>query len=303
MRLSRRVATTTGKGLSWPKLAPQLAAYGFLLPAILLFAAFAWYPSLLGFVIAFQKLDLINPPQWVGWDNFRQLLRDPTFARMWLNTLQYTGLSLLLSYPLSILLAVAISEMRHLGGFFRTMFYLPTMLPPIVTVLLWNWIYDPGPGLANTVLRFLHLPTSPWLQSGSTAMLSIVILTAWSSIGGTMIIYLAALQGIPGELYEAAEIDGASFWQRVFSITLPSIRFAMISLFILQVIWSMQIFTEPFVLTGGGPANATDTVMLVLYRYAFRYGDYGAAGALGLILLLVLASLSLLYFQFTRRYQ
>ena len=283
------------------RVARQVVAYSFLLPAILLFAVFAWYPSVLGFVIAFQKLDLINPPQWVGLANFRQLLRDPTFAKIWLNTFQYTGLSLLIGYPLSIILAIAINEMKQLGGYFRVMFYLPTMLPPIVTVLLWNWIYDPGPGLANTLLRSLNLPASQWLQSSDTAMLSIVLLNVWASVGGTMIIYLAALQGVPTALYEAAEIDGANVFQRLTNITLPSIRFAMIALFLLQIIWSMQIFTEPFVLTGGGPANSTDTVMLALYRYAFRYGDYGAAGALGLILLVVLASLSLLYFQFTRQ--
>jgi len=284
-------------------LARHLTAYSFLAPALVLFFLFAWYPAVLGFIIGFQRLDLVTPPQWVGLANFRQVVSDPLFARAWLNTVHYAGLSLLIGYPLPILLAVAINELRHARGYFQMMFYLPAMLPPIVIVFLWNWIYDPGAGLANTVLRALDLPAQPWLQSADTAMLSLVILTTWASVGGTMIIYLAALQGIPSEFYEAAELDGATPWGRLWHITLPSIRFVMLALFILQIIWSMQIFTEPFVLTGGGPANATTTVMLLLYRYAFAYGNYGAAGALGMMLFLVLVALSLLYFQFTRRFR
>ncbi|MDQ3397554.1 MAG: sugar ABC transporter permease, partial [Deinococcota bacterium] len=148
----------------------------------------------------------------------------------------------------------------------------------------------------------LDLPPQPWLQSPQTAMVSIVILTTWAGLGGGMLIYLAALQGISSDLYEAAELEGANPWQRLIHITFPSIRFVMLAMLILQFIGIMQIFTEPFVLTGGGPANATGTVALLLYRYAFNYGNYGAAGALGFMLFVVLVTLSLLYFRLTRRY-
>lgn len=284
------------------RLGRNLAAYAFLLPAIALFALFAWYPAVYGFVLGFLQVDLVNPPRWVGLANFEQVLTDPLFFRAWRNTLQYVGLALLIGFPAPLLLAVAISEMRHLGGYFRLMFYLPAMLPPIATLFLWRWIYDPGPGLANTFLQALGLPPQPWLQSPQTAMLSIVIITTWAGLGGAMLIYLAALQGVAGELYEAAELEGASPWQRFVHITLPSIRFVVLALLILQVIGTMQVFTEPFVLTDGGPVNATETVALLLYRYAFQYGNYGAAGALGLILFVALVALSLLYFRFTRRF-
>lgn len=280
----------------------HLTAYAFLLPAIVLFALFAWYPAVYGFVLGFQRVNLVDPPQWAGLANFRQVLADPLFFRAWRNTLQYVGLGLLIGFPTPLLLAVAINEMRHLGGYFRLMFYLPAMLPPIATLFLWRWIYDPGPGLANTVLQALNLPPQPWLQSPQTAMLSIVIITTWAGLGGSMLIYLAALQGVAGELYEAAELEGASPWQRLVHITLPSIRFVVLAMLILQFIGTMQVFTEPFVLTDGGPANATETVALLLYRYAFQYGNYGAAGALGLILFAVLVTLSLLYFRVTRRF-
>lgn len=286
----------------WRKLGRNLMAYVFLLPAILLFALFAWYPAVYGFILGFQRVDLVNPPEWVGTANFQQVLSDPLFFRAWRNTLQFVGLGLLIGFPTPLLLAVLINEMRHLGGYFRLLFYLPAMLPPIAVLYLWRWIYDPGPGLANTVLQALHLPPLPWLQSPQTAMLSIVIITTWSGLGGAMLIYLAALQGISGELYEAAELEGAGPWQRLVHITLPSIRFMILAMLILQFIGTMQLFTEPFVLTDGGPVNATETVALLLYRYAFQYGNYGAAGALGLILFVVLAILSFVYFLVTRRH-
>lgn len=286
----------------WRHLSHNLTAYAFLLPAILLFALFAWYPAVYGFVLGFQRVDLVNPPQWVGLANFQQVLSDPLFFRAWRNTFQYVGLGLLIGFPIPLLLAVVINEMRHLGGYFRLLFYLPAMLPPIAVIYLWRWIYDPGPGLANTVLQALNLPPQPWLQSPQTAILSIVIMTTWAGLGGAMLIYLAALQGISTDLYEAAELEGATPWHRMIYITIPSIRFVILAMLILQFIGTMQVFTEPFVLTGGGPANATETVALLLYRYAFQYGNYGAAGALGLILFVVLVVLSLLYFRVTRRY-
>lgn len=280
----------------------NVAAYLFLLPALLLFATFAWYPIARGFVIAFQHLDLRTPPRWVGLDNFRLVLADPLFGIAWRNTLQFAALGLLLGYLLPVALAIAVNEMRHGRAYFRLAFYLPVILPPMVTVLLWRWFYDPGPGLANTVLRAVGLPSQPWLQSPRTAMLSLVILSTWANAGGTMLIYLAALQGVPAHLYEAAEIDGAGLWRRLFHITLPQLRMVMLIMLVLQIIGTMQVFTEPFVMTDGGPVNATVTVLLLLYRYAFRYGNFGAASAIGLMLFVVLVAFSMLYLWLTRRY-
>jgi multiple sugar transport system permease protein len=280
----------------------QLAAYAFLAPAILIFALFAWYPILRGFVISFQRIDLLGAPRWVGFANFRLVLADPLFYTAWRNTLQFTLLALLLGYLVPIALAIAVNEMRHARSFFRLAFYLPVILPPMVAVLLWKWFYDPGPGLANSVLRALGLPAQQWLQSPETAMLSLVILSTWANAGGTMLLYLAALQGLPAQLYDAAEIDGASIWQRLRHITLPQLRPIMLILLVLQIIGTMQVFTEPFVMTDGGPVNATVTVLLLLYRYAFLFQNFGAAGALGLMLFVVLAAFSLLYLWLTRRF-
>lgn len=282
-------------------LADNLAAYLFLLPALLVFATFSWYPIARGFVTSFQRIDLRSAPEWVGLENFRLVLNDPLFFIAWRNTLQFAGLGLLLGYLLPVVLAVAVNEMRHGRGYFRLAFYLPVILPPMVAVILWKWMYDPGPGLANSALRLFGLPPQPWLQSPRTAMLSLVILSTWANAGGTMLLYLAALQGIPAHLYDAAEIDGANVWQRLRHITLPQLRIAMLILLILQIIGTMQVFTEPYVMTDGGPVNATLTVLVLLYRYAFRYGNFGAASALGLMLFAVLACFSLIYLWLTRR--
>jgi len=280
----------------------QLVALGFLLPALLLFLLFSWYPIVNGMVLSFQRVDLVRPAEWVGLANFRLLLDDPLFYRAWRNTGQFALYGLLLGYLVPFVLAVAINEARHLQSYFRLAFYLPVVLPPIVTVFLWQWIYDPGAGLANTALGWVGIGPQPWLQSPDTAMLSLVILATWGGAGATMLIYLAALQGIPSSLYDAAEVDGASLWRRFIDITLPQMRFIMLITLILQIIGTMQVFTEPFVLTDGGPANATLTVMLLLYRYAFQYGNYGAASALGLMLFGALVVLSLVYLWVTRRF-
>lgn len=283
-------------------LAHNLPAYLFLLPALVIFATFSWYPIVRGFIISFQRIDLINPPTWVGLRNFEFILSDPLFTTAWLNTLYFTLLGLLLGYMVPVIIAIAVNEMRHAQGYFRLAFYLPVILPPMVVVILWKWFYDPGPGLMNTVLRLMDLPPQPWLQSPRTAMFSLVLMSTWANFGGTMLLYLAALQGISAQLYEAAEIDGANLFQRLWHITLPQIRGVMLILLVLQIIGTMQVFTEPFVMTGGGPVNATLTVLLLLYRYAFEQGNFGAASALGLILFAVLAFFSMIYLWLTRRF-
>jgi multiple sugar transport system permease protein len=295
IQLATRRKHTAGR-----KLGEQLVAYAFLLPALLLFALFVWWPIGRGFVLSFQRVDLVTGVEWVGLANFRFVLADPLFVTAWRNTLQFTLLALVVGYLAPVALAIAVNEMRHGKAFFRLAFYLPVILPPIVSVLLWKWFYDPGPGLANTVLRAVGLPPQQWLQSPRTAMLSLVILSTWANAGGTMLLYLAALQGIPAHLYDAAEIDGAGLWRRLWHITLPQLRPVMLILLVLQIIGTMQVFTEPFVMTDGGPVNATLTVLLLLYRYAFVFGNFGAAAALGLILFLVLAGFSLVYLRLTR---
>jgi multiple sugar transport system permease protein len=279
----------------------NLSAYLFLLPALLVFTFFVWYPIVLGFIVSFQQIDLINAASWVGWENFREVMGDPLFAVAWRNTLQYTLYTLLFGYLVPVVLALAVNELRKGVSYFRLAFYLPVMLPPVVSVFLWKWLYNPDSGLLNALLGLVHIAPQPWLQSPNTAMISIVIVATWAGAGGAMLIYLAALQGVPAHLYDAAEVDGASVFRKLWHVTLPQIRGVMLLLFVLQIISSMQVFTEPFTMTGGGPVHATTTVLLLIYQYAFQDGSFGKASALGVLLFIALVIFSVLYFLVTRR--
>jgi multiple sugar transport system permease protein len=304
-RAAARGATRRGPqrrhGKPWRRtVADNLVAYGFLSGGLLCFALFSWYPAIRAVVLSFQQNNFADAATWVGTANFRRLVADPEFFAAWRNTFEFTGLALVIGFAVPFALAVLLNEIRHAKAFFRLAVYLPVMIPPVVTALLWKWFYDPGPGLFNEVLRALHLPTSNWTNSTSTAMVSLVLVSTWANLGGTTLIYLAALQGIPGELYEAAELDGASLWQRIRHVTIPQTRFVMLMLLLLQIVATMQVFTEPYVMTGGGPEDATITVLYLVYKYAFVYLDYGAACALSVMLLVFLGAFSALYLRLTR---
>jgi multiple sugar transport system permease protein len=282
------------------KVADNLLAYAFLAVGIACFALFSWYPLLRGIVLSFQQDNLVTDPEWVGFENYRALFADPLFVTAWLNTFKFTGLALLFGYLVPFAVAVLLNELRHFKGFFRVAVYLPVMLPPIVGVLLWQYFYDPGAGLFNTVLRGLHLPTSAWTQSPDTAMLSLVLVSTWANMGGATLIYLAGLQGIPGELYEAAELDGAGVWQRLRHVTVPQMRFLLLVMLLLQIIATMQVFIEPYQLTGT-TTPSTITVMILVYRYAFTVNqDFGLAAAMTVLLFVVLAAFSAVYLRLTR---
>ncbi|MBV1948603.1 MULTISPECIES: carbohydrate ABC transporter permease [Streptomyces] len=289
-----------GGGRGRRVLADQVRAYGFLLGGLVCFALFSWYPAIRAFVIAFQRYTPGSAPEWVGTANFRRVLHDPEFGAAWRNTLTFTLLALLLGFAVPFVLALVLNELRHAKAFFRVVVYLPVMIPPVVSALLWKWFYDPGAGLANETLRALHLPTSNWSNGTDTALISLVIVATWANLGGTVLIYLAALQSIPGELYEAAELDGANLLQRIRHVTIPQTRFVILMLMLLQIIATMQVFTEPFVITGGGPESATVTVLYLIYKYAFLYNDFGGACALSVMLLVLLGAFSALYLRLTR---
>lgn len=282
------------------KLGDNALAYLFLLAGIACFALFSWYPLVRGVILSFQQVNFVTDPYWVGTENYDGLFDDPLFWTAWKNTLVFTGIALVLGFAVPFVLAVFLNELRALKGFFRIAVYLPLMLPPIVVVLLWQYFYDPGNGLFNSVLSGLGLPPSQWVQSPDTAMVSLVLVATWANLGGTTIIYLAALQNIPGELYEAAELEGASVWQRIRHVTIPQTRFVLLVMLLLQIISTMQVFIEPYQLTGTTNPD-TITVMVLVYRYAFTVNhDFGLAAAMSVVLFVVLALFSAIYLRVTR---
>ncbi|WP_203454013.1 carbohydrate ABC transporter permease [Jiangella aurantiaca] len=278
----------------------ELIGLLFLLPAIAVFGMFAWWPIVRGLIISFQRTDLMGTSEWVGLANFEALFADPLLGTAVLNTLLFVGLGVLIGFPAPLILASILSTVRRFGGVYRFLAYLPVVIPPVVSVLLWKWFYDPGAGLFNELLGKVGLGPYPWLESPDTAMLSLVLESTWAGMGGTVLIYLAAMVGIPAELYEAAEIDGANMWQRIWHVMLPQLRTVIALLLLWQLINTVQVFTEPYVFTGGGPQNATTTVLLLIFRYGFQQGNYGQAAALALLLALALAVLSAVYLRATR---
>ncbi|MGV9275577.1 carbohydrate ABC transporter permease [Streptomyces griseosporeus] len=278
----------------------NLTAHGFLIGAVLCFAVFSWYPMIREFFLAFQKTEA-GGTHWVGLDNLRTVVNDPAFWQAWRNTLLFTLLALLIGFAVPFLVAIVINEFRHGQGYLRLLVYLPVMLPPVASVLLFKYLYDPGYGLLNEILRFLHLPEQQWLQDPDLAMPSVVIAATWMNMGGATLIYLAALQGIPGELYEAAELDGAGLLRKIWHVTVPQTRLILSLMLLMQIIATMQVFIEPFLLTGGaGPEGSTTTVVYLIYQYAFNFNNYGAAAALGLLLLVLLAGFSAAYARLSR---
>ena len=279
----------------------RLVAVGFVLPAFILFCVFSWWPIIRGFIISFQKYHPTKIPTWCGLDNFKVLFDDPLFFTAWWNVIYFVFLALLIGYFVPIVLAITINEMRHLRSYFRIGYYLPAILPLVVVAIMWKWFYRPQEGLFNYFLNIIHLPVQGWLNDPHLAMFSIVLMATWKGAGATTIIYLASLQSIPEDLYEAAEIDGASLLRRIWHITLPQISPVMLIILILQIIGTFQVFAEPFIMTDGGPNNATLTVMLLIYRYAFKYYDMGVAAAMGLTLFIVLLVFTIIYFRITKK--
>jgi multiple sugar transport system permease protein len=277
----------------------------FAAPMIFVFTVYSWWPILQSLWMSFQKTNLLAY-QFVGLDNFVNVLTDPVLGRAVVNTLYFAVLALIFGFPLPIFMAVLMSEVKRLKGFYSALAYLPVVVPPVVAVLLWQFFYSASPtGVFNTMLGWIGIPPQPWIQNAVQAMPSLVLEATWAAAGGSIIIYLAALLAVPPELYDAAEVDGASIWHKIWHVTLPQLRGVIFIMLILQVIATAQVFLEPFLFTGGGPNNSTVTVLLLIYRYAFENslgGKYGEATALSVMLALFLAAASFLYFKATQKW-
>ena len=281
-----------------------LSTLVFLLPMLVIFGIFSWYPILRALVMSVQATNLVEPATFVGMDNFRGVLQDPLLRTAVKNTAYFAFLALVFGYPIPLVAAVLMSEVRKRRGLFSALAYLPVAVPPVVAVLLWKFFYDASPtGVFNTLLGWVGLGPLPWLQSSTWAMPSLVLEATWANAGATVIIYLAALTSVPPELYDAAEVDGASIWDKVWHVTLPHLREVLLVTLILQIIGTAQVFVEPYLFTGGGPSDSTLTILLLIYNYAFANslgGDYGSAAALSIMLALFLGLLSAVHFRLTR---
>lgn len=281
-----------------------LSTLALAVPTLIVFGYFSWKPLIQGMTMSFQRWNFVSDPTWVGLSNFQYVLADPLLGTAVLNTLWFTALAIVFGFPLPILLAVAVSTLRERARRIASFLaYLPVIVPPVVAILLWKVFYDSGEsGLFNRILGIVGIGPQPWLNSAASAMPSIVLEATWAGAGTATLIYLAAITSVRPELYEAAELDGAGILKRAWHVTLPALRTVIVIMLLLQLIGATQVFAEPFLFTGGGPQNATVTVLVLLYRYAFTAGDYGAATALGILLALFLAAVSAVYLAVTRRW-
>lgn len=267
----------------------------FLAPAVIFFALFSWWPIIWSFVISFQEYNISPniPSKWVGFENYRDLFSDRNFYRAWRNVIMYVGMALVIGFFVPVVLAILINELRHIRGFLRLSYYLPAILPVVVISLIWKYLYHPGPGgFFNTLLHPVTEEPIRWFYTDPLAIFAMVIMTTWRGAGATMIIYLAAIGGIPSQLYEAAEIDGASIWRRLWHITIPELVPIMSIILILQMLGTFKIFAEPYIMTKG----KTVTVMTYIYEKAFHSMDPGVATAMSMTLFAALVILSVVYF-------
>lgn len=266
----------------------------FVAPPVLLFLVFTLLPMIMAIGLSFTKYDVINPPRFVGIANFEKMLRDEFFWIALKNTCVYTLMYVPAGLLLSLGAAMFLNADQKMVGLFRTLFYLPVLSSTVATATLWFWILNPQLGLLNGVLELFGISGKAWLYDSKLAMLSIVLMSLWAGFGGNMMIFLAGLKGIPQIYYEAAQIEGANRWQMFTRITLPSITKTTFLVSTMLIIGTFQVFDQAFVLTKGGPGNATITIVYYIYNNGFKNLDMGYASSISLILFVIILAMTVI---------
>ncbi len=274
-----------------------IVGYIFIAPFILGFLFWFIIPALTAVYLVFQDWNLITAPEFVGFENIGRLFRDPLLAQSLKVTVVYTLGAVPLGLLLSFLLALLINTKLRGIAIFRTIYYLPTIVPAVANAVLWAWILNTEFGLLNVFLRSMGLPKIRWLQDPAWTLPGFILMGLWG-VGWAMIIFLAGLQGIPEEYYEAAEIDGAGRWAKLRHITIPLMSPIIFFNMVIGFISSFQIFTAGYLITDGGPQNATLFFVLYIYRNAFDYLDMGYAATLSWVLFFIIMGLTLIIFKY-----
>ncbi|MEB3298926.1 MAG: sugar ABC transporter permease [Candidatus Sericytochromatia bacterium] len=271
-------------------------------PALVIIGTFGVLPTLASFLIGFTDWDLLGTPRWVGLDNYRSLAADPVFPKVIANTLLFVVLYLLLDLVLALALALALNQKLRGLGFFRTAYFLPVVTSMVAVSIVWEWIFDPRAGALNEVLRWVGLGPVHWLSDPSTALPSLVVMSVWKSLGTNVVLFLAGLQALPGEVLESAEVDGATGWQRFWHVTLPLLGPTVLLVGILASIRAFQTFDSVYIMTHGGPRRSTTVVVYWLFQNAFTYFKLGKASALAYMLFGILAALTWVQWALRKRW-
>jgi len=285
------------RGLSRRARREEVEFYLFISPWILGLIAFMLGPLVASFGLSFMRYDGYNPPSWVGLEQYRTLIEDPLFWNALWVTFKYALLAVPLQIVLGLAIALILNEDIHGLAFWRTVYFTPSVVSGVAVAVLWGWVFNPEFGVINWALRTLFGIQGPlWLHSRQWAVPALVIMSLWG-VGGTMVIYLAGLQGIPTQLYEAATIDGAGPFRQLINITLPMLTPVIFFMLIMGIIGSLQIFTPAYILTGGGPGNATLFYVFYLFRQGFLNSNMGYAAALSWVFFVIILALTLLVFR------
>jgi multiple sugar transport system permease protein len=275
----------------------NLKGYLFVSPWILSLLVFTAYPMVASFYFAMTRYSILNPPMWVGLDNFKVMFAtDPYYWKSVWNTVYYVALSVPLGIAVGLILALLLDQQIGGIGIYRTLYYLPGLVPAVAGTLLWMVLLDPRLGLVNAGLRLVGLRPVGWLRSAAWSKPALILMSLWGGSGGTMLIFLASLKEIPQSLLEAAMIDGANAWQRFWHVKIPLLTPTIFFNLIMGIIGSFQVFASAFVAGSGegGPLNSILVYMLHLYRNAFRYFNMGYASAMALAMFAVLVLLTLI---------
>ena len=273
--------------------------FWFILPATVLFVAFVYYPFASSVFYSFTEWDSVRPAKFIGWDNYVFLLEDSKMIQAAKNTLLITFFGILVQNPLSLLLAILLNRSFRSKNLLRVAFYLPVVVSLVVTSIVWGNIlqYD---GILNSFLERIGLHGRDWLSDTRSVFPTIIALTQWQGLGYSAVIYLAGLQAIPQELYEAATMDGAKAGRRFYHITLPMLMPVTTIVVFLTIVGGLKMFDIPYIMTGGGPGSASYTITLAIYNAAFRENTYGYAIAAGIVLMLFIMLVTLIQLRIMR---
>lgn len=278
------------------------AAYVFLLPNAIFFTAFLLIPIGFLFYLTFHSGGIITPAKYVGLQNWRDVWNDQLAVTAIKNTVYYCLMAIPAVFIIGMALALCLQRINQASTVFRALFYIPTLTPYVIAALIWLFMFQHDFGALNMTLDFFHLKPQSWLGNTSLAMPSIAMIEVWRGVGFWTLLFLAALLALPKELYQAATTDGANAWQRFIHITLPLMRPTFFFAVVMATIWNLQLFDSVSILTDGGPANKTVTVVWYIYKAMFQFNDKtGFAAALSFMLLLFILALTMVEIRLLRK--
>ena len=276
----------------------------FLAPTVIGLGLFTFLPILASVVLAFFSWDIITPPRFVGLENFADIAADPTIRVSFLNTIGFVVVAVTLQLAVALVLAVLVNTRMPglLKSFFRSVLFFPLVLSAASVSIIMGYLFNENFGLVNHVLNLLGMADVPWLTSTHGAMIVVILVYVWQNFGFSFLLFLGGLSSIPKEVYEAAQVDGATGWKQFWRITFPLVSPTTLVASVMAIISALQIFDQPYVLTRGGPGDSTRTAVIVIYESAFNQLEFGRASAIGIVLTVVIMLVTAVQFRLSRRF-